>query len=205
MVAVVPRLAEGRTVVCLGTGPSLTQADVDRCRGQIVICVNDAYRLAPWADCLMASDAAWWKVHKGVPSFTGLKYSLEPHAAKWATVLRNTGTLGIETDPTALRTGRNSGYAALNLAVHLGAPRILLLGYDMRYQHGKTHFFGDHPAPLGNRSEFPKFIEAFMSTVKPLQALGVSMINCTPVSALACFPKMLLAEALAAQPQEAVA
>jgi len=35
----------------------------------------------------------------------------------------------------------------VNLAVQLGAARILLLGYDMRAVDGKTHWFGEHPWP----------------------------------------------------------
>ena len=36
-----------------------------------VIAVNDAWRLAPWADILYACDGRWWRHHKGVPEFTG--------------------------------------------------------------------------------------------------------------------------------------
>ena len=49
-----PRLSDGGTIVCLATGPSLTQADVDAVRGQAdaVIAISDAVDLAPWADVL---------------------------------------------------------------------------------------------------------------------------------------------------------
>ena len=53
----VPKLWPNSTVVCIGTGPSLTQADVDLCCSQArVIAVNDAYRMAPLADVLYAAD-----------------------------------------------------------------------------------------------------------------------------------------------------
>lgn len=195
----VPALCPGGTVVCLGGGPSLTPDDVEYCRGKAtVIAVNDAYRLAPWADALIASDAAWWAVHKGVPTFQGLRYSLERAASKWGvTVLRNTGHEGVERDPTGLKTGSNTGAAAINLAVHFGAVRVLLLGYDMHAAHEKrAHWFGAHPRPLRGNSPYPLFRQMFGKMVKPLAAAGVEVINCSRETKLAAFPRRPLREAL---------
>ena len=80
----VPSLCPGGTVVCLGGGPSLHADDVAYCRGKAtVIAINDSWRLAPWADALIASDAAWWQHYRGVPAYAGLKFCLEASAAKW--------------------------------------------------------------------------------------------------------------------------
>lgn len=198
--APVPALCPGGTVVCIGGGPSLTSDDVTYCRGKAgaVIAVNDAYRLAPWADALVASDATWWMVHRGVPSFAGLKYSLEAGAARFgATVLRRTGEEGLELDPTALRTGRNSGAAAINVAVHFGASRVLLLGYDMQARNdAQSHWFGAHPKPLRGGSPYPLFRSMFEKMVAPLAAAGVTVINCSRETALTCFSRQPLREAL---------
>jgi hypothetical protein len=201
----VPALWVGETVVCLATGPSLTAADVDYCRGRArVIAINDAVRLAPWADALYACDAVWWKWHAGVPTFTGPKWSLEDrawasHAARYPDVQRlaNTGRMGLERVPTGLRSGRNSGYQAINLAVHYGAARILLLGYDMQPgRGGKNHFFGEHP--IRRASPYPLFRQHFESLKQPLAAAGIVVLNCTPGSALATFPHVPLRTALVA-------
>lgn len=164
-----------------------------------MIAINDAYKLAPWAGVLYAADSLWWRVHQGVPSFTGLKYSLQPEARRWpgVEVLRNTGEFGLETDPTGLRTGRNSGYQAINVAVHLGALRIVLLGYDMQATEGKSHWFGDHPKPLRHGHTYGVWLTFFRSLVQPLADLGVTVINATRTTALETFPRMSLAEALA--------
>lgn len=199
---VVPKLWAGETVVCLATGPSLTAEDVDYCQGKArVIAVNDAYRLAPWADALYACDAKWWHWHQGVPNFAGAKWSLDHSAwhnyrAKYPDVvkLRNTGPNGLEHAPTGLKSGRNSGYQAINLAVHYGATRILLLGYDMQPSGGKSHFFGEHPNQ--QQSPYAMFRRAFESLVKPLEKCGVSVINCTRRSALTAFPKGVLEQVL---------
>lgn len=144
----------------------------------------------------MASDAKWWAHHKGVPAFLGRKYALQQGAAPWATVLGNTGTHGIETHPSSLRSGMNSGGAAINLAVNYGAARILLLGYDMGRTGGRAHFFGEHPRGLRADSPFGAFIECFHSMVEPLKALGVKVINCSRETALTCFERQPLHEAL---------
>lgn len=194
------------TIACVATGPSLCAEDVSALRGSVdaVIVVNDAYRLAPWADALVAADASWWLNHQGVPDFPGEKWSVN-HTSwarlkdRWPDVqrLRPTGDKGIETDPSAIRTGRNSGYLALNVAVHYGASRILLVGYDMGHRHGQpSHFFGEHPGAMKQRSPYPMFIDCYQSAVAPLKALGVSVVNCSRSTALTCFPRMTLADAL---------
>lgn len=203
---IVPRLFPNSTIVCLGTGPSLTAADVDVCRGKaVVIAINDAYRIAPWAEVLYACDAAWWKRHNWCRAFAGMKVSLETSAWRQCgpgdpaiVRLRNAGDSGLELDPTGLRTGKNSGYQALNLAVHLGARRIVLLGYDMDATNRKpAHFFGDHPNPI--RSPYALFRQHFETLVQPLRTAGITVINATPGSALTCFPRLSLADGLAGE------
>lgn len=195
----VPKLCPGGTVVCLGGGPSLTNYDVQYVNGKAdaVIAINNNYQRAPWATALYAADGHWWLWHKGAPMFKGLKYSLSRAAAKWpgVQVLRNAGTYGLEPEPTGLKNGRNSGYQSINLAVHFGAKRIILLGYDMkRGADGREHWHGDHPNR--SRSPYKVFIERFQAIVNPLNDLGIEVLNCTPDSALKCFPKANLRDVL---------
>lgn len=191
--ASVPRLWPGETVVCVGTGPSLTQADVDLCRGRArVIVVNNAYQLAPWADVLYAADEKWWTWNKGAPTFAGLKYTIAPKRRTWPGVvaLRNTGQQGLESNPEGLRTGLNSGYQAINLAVHFGASRVLLLGYDMT----GDHYFGSHPDKT--RPPFAPCLRAFATLPASLAVAGVEVVNVTRRTALTVFPCVPLHAAL---------
>jgi hypothetical protein len=185
------------TVVCVAGGPSLTKADVEFCRGKaFVIAIKDAIRLAPWADVLYACDAKWWQRYGDTVAFAGPKYTLEQTARQWATVLRNTGDSGLEPDPTGLRTGKNSGYQAINLAVHQGATTIVLLGYDMApAADGKHHWFGAHP--WKTVPPYRLFLPFFDTLVKPLADLGIRVINASRQTVLTCFPRLSLAEALA--------
>lgn len=193
----VPRDFAGKTCVILATGESLTQEDVDYAAAHAeVIAISDAWRLCPQAFCLYSCDAKWWMHHQNAPGYRGLKVTLDDSlpfpdvkCLKW----RREGekTYGFDPDPNYLRTGLNSGYQAVHMAVHFGFTRILLLGYDMR---GK-HFFGDHPKGFKG-SSYSEFIAAFRTIVDPLKELGVEVINCTPGSALPWFPMMELREAL---------
>ena len=193
----VPKLWPGATVAILGGGPSLTIADVEAVRGRArVIAINNSYTLALFADVLYGCDAKWWDWHRGAPTFPGLKYTIEP--TKWpdVQVLKNTGPLGLELAPTGLRTGFNSGYQSINLAVHLGAARILLLGYDLSDgPDGRCHWHPPHPDRMA--SPYHAMLTAFPSLVQPLADLGVSVVNCSRRTILDAFPKGTLDEELA--------
>jgi hypothetical protein len=187
----------GATVAIIGGGPSLLPIDVQQLHRRVpVIAVNDAYRLAPWADVLYAADEKWWGWHGGVPLFAGAKYSISPTPARWPDVhvLENTGPLGLERAPTGLRTGFNSGYQAINLAVHLGAARVLLLGFDLSADGRRTHWFGDHPDLTP--SPYLEMRDAFATLIEPLAACGVEVVNCSRRTALTAFPCVPLAAAL---------
>lgn len=206
----VPRAWVGDTAVCLAGGPSLTAEDVGYVRGKArVIAVNDAYRLAPWADVLYAGDYKWWSAHKDqAEHFPLVKYSIQhgPYLTKKLTplaeaqqiqVLKNTGVEGLELKPTGLRTGQNSGYQAINLAVHFGVTRILLLGYDLQATGGRAHWFGDHPPGLQMpASLFDDYRKWFDTLIEPLREAGVEVINCSPETSLRCFPRAALRSVL---------
>jgi hypothetical protein len=204
--ATVPRLWPGSTIVVIGGGSSLTPADVDYCRGKArVIAIKEAYQLAPWADVLYAADAKWWRFYQGAPTFDGLKYSIEQNpsqdapdwCAAWpdVAILRNKGDHGLSLDPSGLCTGHNSGYQAVNLAVHLGAAKIVLLGFDMwRGPSGEQNWFGKHPNHV--ESPYPLFLQSFATIVAPLKQAGVEVLNASRFTILNGFPRVPLEEAL---------
>lgn len=215
--ATVPRLLpKGGTVLVMGSGPSLTQADVEFAQAHVdaVVAVNDSYKFAPNATALYAADKHWWGWHKGCvaqhkvgsvsyPAFTGrLKYSLAQ--TPWypdVQVLSRGPDRGLTHDPAKVALGYNGGYQAINVAVHLGATRILLLGLDMKGD--AAHFFGKHPN--NSHAPFALCIERFTTLVQPLRTAGVEILNCTPKSALTAFPMVSLRDVLPGSYSEAVA
>jgi hypothetical protein len=194
----VPALWPGETFVLLGGGPSLTQAQVDACRGRArVIAINDQLRLAPWADVHYFCDDKWWRWHKDADwyrGFGGLRITLENldlcKVEPGMRPVQNVATTGLCAEPNGVMNGRNSGYQCMNLAVHLGAARILLLGFDMRavveQRKQKTHWFGDHPGGT-SPTVYQVMLDAFPTIVEPLRQRAIDVVNCTPGSALACF------------------
>jgi len=207
--ASVPRLLEGGTVLVMGSGPSLNQSDVDLARAHVsaVIAVNDSYKLAPDADVLYAADARWWGWHKGAsahvtgggvkyPAFTGrYKYALTAVPGyPDVQVLRRGPQTGLTLDPGRVALGLNGAYQSINVAVHLGASRVLLLGVDM--QGG--HFFGRHPNNSG--PPFSMCLQRFQTMVEPLKQAGVEVLNCSRKTALKAFPRVELEQAIGLDP-----
>lgn len=200
----VPRLWPGETVAVAATGPSLTARDVERLKGRVrVIAVNDAFRLAPWADCLYFADFRWFMAHKDeVMAFRGMKVTIinskevveHDPSVKVVGNDNEKGFEGLCLRPDAVKTGRNSGYQGLNLSVHLAGPgKRLLTGFDMkRTVGGLNHYFGDHPRNVQTNPQDPaiyrQWVEAFRTTLPDLKRAGVEVINCTRDTALTCFP-----------------
>ena len=181
--------------ICIASGHSLTQEDVDYCRGKgKVYVVNDGHRLAPWADVLYAADTDWWEYHEGVTGFKGDRWTVSHEAAlkyginridykpreKWSNC------------PDWIATGGNSGFQIINLAEIQGADKIILLGYDMGFTD-KKHWFGEHPPKINRSSQYEAWIKRF-NDAKPF--IKAEVINCTPNSNLKCFPIKDLRECL---------
>lgn len=196
--------------VVAAPGPSLSAAIAERCRGLPVIVVNDAWRMLPFADVLYACDAQWWDVHAGCPGFAGERWSSHGDAMRndkraaaahfGLRLIRGCDGDGFSLDAGRIHYGNNGGFQALNLAGHFmgWCGRILLVGFDMRRIDGRSHFFGDHPKPLRTTARgyetWPPLFAAAAKTLPP----SIEILNCTPGSALTCFPMMDLADALPA-------
>jgi hypothetical protein len=193
----VPPMWEGRTVAICASGPSMSADVVDQLRAAAVptIVLNDTFRLAPWADMLYAADVMWWVRHEAEAlKFEGLKVTAMPNQRfPDLLCLQRTGDQGYDPEPGNVRTGGNSGYQALHVAIQAKAARVLLCGYDMTAAAG-AHWFGKHPAGLRNTDpgSYARWIPRFTA----LKGLGSTIVNCTPGSVLQAFPKADLAEAL---------
>lgn len=203
---VVQRMWEGQTVAILASGESMSSEIANRIRYETavrVIVVNNTFRLAPWADLLYAADARWWDVYKREAlAFDGLKVCIEETPFPEVLVLNKTGERGFDPNPGNLRTGKNSGYQAVHLAIHTGVKTILLCGFDM---HG-GHWHGEHQNPLRatDKDVYPYWIEEFRILQKEMPAT-VQVLNCTPDSAMKCFPLVDLSKALFNLKEEACA
>ena len=215
----------GEPTIVAASGPSLN-ADVIRiCRMARwtdqwrVLAVNDAARAMPWADAAYAADQHWWQHHKGLPEFEGQRFcpvqrsidgdeDATAFAGQFPTVRMVAACAGTDfsRDQSRIHFGEpeNSGFQAINLALLLGAARVVLVGFDARCVDGKSHFFGDHPEGINRLLDQPKeFRDAEMARIYASIARSFDgvvevdrILNATPDSAITRFEPVPLHEAL---------
>lgn len=170
------------TFAILATGPSMSQAVADSVRHLRVVAVSDAFVFAPWAEALASQDLAWWKARPLASDFRGRKFcgAMEPPE-------------GVALLPD-LPSGCNSGVLGIRVARHLGAKRIVLLGFD---GHG-THFFGPHTGTLKETTELRRraHFEQHRQEAHACQWHGVEVWNCTPGTVIDAYPTTTLQMAL---------
>lgn len=152
---------------------------------------------------LYACDVGWWRVYFGqvATAFAGELWTIDAAARdefdlRW---LQGIDMGGLSRDPSMIHTGKNSGTQALGLAHCFGASRVVLLGFDMQRTDGKSHWHGDHPKPLGNGSRESHLIwRQYMEiAAEDCKRIGLEVINASRATALKCFPRMSIEDALA--------
>ena len=198
----IPRLWEGATAVVMASGQSLRQEDADAVRHLPRVVTNATYIRAPDAEIIFAADAKFWhcKDYQDVFACPGYKVSVDsgvgvhPNTPDGVLVLMNSGKQGFDGRRTHIRTGGNSGYAAIHIAATAGAKRVLLLGLDMT----GGHWHGKHPEELKDPSEaaFTRWTKHFQTLAQELTRRGIEVLNCSPISRLTCFPKKALRDCL---------
>ena len=180
------------TIYIVGGGHSLKDFNWDLLKDRNVIAVNRAYEKVPDAKWIYFSDLRFWQWHrKYLVNHKGRKITGNYRIIdKDVTIFKFTGSKGLEIKATGLRTGNNSGFAAINLAYHLGAKLIVLLGFDMNVDKGTHHWHSGYPTK--NRNNFKDMIKYFETIAKPLENLNIEVLNASPNSAIECFDKVSL-------------
>lgn len=205
------------TAIIVGSGPSLTGFDFNKLKGLgTIITVNDSVKGVPFADLWFTLDP--WGLHgpQLPPStFKGKMYAAVPedfgtlmaHTVQHRTTPNKNITflhrlrshnkvgvssetaykLGLSEDKSCINTG-NSGYGALGLAYHLRPKKVLLLGID-----GNIGYFYTKTKQNRALTYLPKMFE---SAVPQLKAADIEVINGSVNSAVKCFPRLTVSEAL---------
>jgi hypothetical protein len=183
-------------VFCLGSGPSLTPEDVELVRqwrtgDRKVYVVNNTWQLAPWADVLFAGDAIWIELEGPKVQFAGKKF----------TQRKNSGN-GWDHPGSDFHWINNSGASLVSLAIHHGATKVYLLGFDCKRLKGRAHW---HEAHAGKSKNGRKMKDApnieewphrFADLASYAKQRGVVVENCSRRSVLECFPKATLESVL---------
>lgn len=173
--------------ICIASGPSLTPKDcmLAISSGYQIIAVNTSWQKVPKCQHIYAADCCWWEEHHSM---------IASSAKRWCGDEFTACRFGINCFLSALPGSYNSGQRAIELAIHLGASRILLLGYDCSIRHG-IHWHGKHQL-LANPDKFSvaRWHDEFSRL--HLIAGGAEIINCSRYTRLTCFPRQPLEAAL---------
>jgi hypothetical protein len=180
---------QGKTVFCVGSGPSLTRDDCAavEASGHPIVAVNSSWKAARSAAVIFGGDQAWWDAYKSEIDIPAKLWTCSMSASmKYG--------LGLLKNP---RRHWNSGLCAIELAEAEGADRIVLLGYDCSVRKG-AHWHGDH-AKTQNPTQ--SVCESWCGQFDQLaRRTKIEIINCSRQTALKCFPRAELEEILCLTP-----
>jgi len=169
-----------------------------------VIGVNNAYMLGSWVDCVFFGDCGWYLVHRlKLAEFPNLKVTccnrfankpIEKSEGIKYLAKDSNKRFGISNNPSKVSWNANSGAAAINLAIHFGVKRIILLGFDMNIVDGPAHWHKGH----GNKKPppFARHLKGFPQIAEDAKVLGIEILNANPSSSIDVFPKINVKEVL---------
>jgi SAM-dependent methyltransferase/ADP-heptose:LPS heptosyltransferase len=190
---------QGETAFVIAGGPSVKHLDLSPLKGRKVIVINSAHLTYPDADILFYADQRWWTDLGSKEAFRGRVVTTSgggPRDVK--RFLKIDPCKGIATDPTQLALSRTSVTGAINLAVHLGCTRIVLLGVDGRVApDGQRHHHGAAYPWAMVKGCFDHHAAEFKAIAPSLSRLGVEVINANPDSAIDVWPKVPFQEVIA--------
>lgn len=190
---------EGEDAYVIGGGKSLEQFNWDLIRGRHSVGCNIAFRLGVdvCPVCLFGDQQFFNQNREALTKYQGLLVTCLPAALTWGftwlkAMRRKARGLAVG---NTLGWNSNTGAAALNLALSLGARRVFLLGFDMKLTAGKANwhkFYGDKADP----TSYPRFIQGFhfVKTDLPQVFPGREVFNVTDDSDLNLFPKIGIRE-----------
>ncbi len=167
-----------KTYICVASGASLTREDcaIASSSGATVIAVNRSWILCPTLHHIYAGDHAWWQYNHNTVVTT---------AKKWCGVESTAKLFGLNLFTSPLNGTYNSGQRAILLAKHLGAQKIILIGYDCAITD-KTHWHGDHLHTKNpGQQDIKRWHEEF-HRVKQIVPEGM-IVNCSRHTELTAF------------------
>lgn len=182
----VPRMWEGERCFILGGSPCLLDEDLELIHDERIIGVNNSYELGDWVDICWFGDERWleWNREK-LSEFKGLKMCCVESLAKdlerkEIKALHRGKPQGIERRSDHVSWNNNSGFSAINLAVHLGVKTIILLGFAMKVGKDKEHNWHNHHLIKGHDPiPYFKFLDSLPVIKKDAKELGITIINST--------------------------
>jgi len=197
-----------KVIAVIAPGRTLLKEHVDAVReaGIPIAVISNVYEYALDAEYCYSGDGRWWEHHWDEMNKLGFKGRRITAEASTAGVYGTDGLEWVEHVPDYVKiglpakgkvTGTSSGHHILCFLVNEGYTDIILLGFEYGAA-GDGHYFGGHPTGFNAPpSDWPVMIEEMGPLAARIAAQGVRVTNCTEVTALRCFRKATLSEALA--------
>lgn len=188
----------GNDVYIIGGGPSLKTFDFSLLDNKITIALNTAYKSLKHPTAIYWADQDWVARHlEHVSKINCFKFTSKINCDAYITqnissfansiVLRKEKDYGFSIDLNNV-SGNNSGAQALNLVANMKPYRIILLGYDMRFKDGHSHFHEGYE--INNCTVYKELFIPSINIMAPIiQKMGIEVINCSAISELTCFKK----------------
>jgi hypothetical protein len=194
---------DDKPVAVIGGGLSLQDFNYEALRGAHVLAVKHSIFDIPWADAGFGLDMpkykdwrdklahvqsrVYWAVPEDQLQRTG------PPPSRNVTFLKRMDGQQLSDDPGVIYGGGTSGFGAMQICIHKRAKQIVLFGFDY---DGSSH------APSEKRraqdaANWAAWAEHFRVFVPYLTKHGISVVNASPMSAITCFQKVALQDAVA--------
>jgi len=192
-----PKVFEGQTVFIYGGGPSLPNIVKGRNINHPIIGVNHAILLGVRIDiCFFGDSRFYWIMKDDFIKYDIIKISCDRRSGKTTDLpipdsdtsiikIPYSNGHGVHIDKNKINFNSSSGGAATDLAIHLGASRIILVGFDMRWVDGESNW---HPHAFRKTNKpYTNFIVPFDSLARQAKFRNVEILNATPNSLLPYF------------------
>jgi hypothetical protein len=189
----------------------MQQVEIARKKGYTLAGCNRVGLDVPDLAVLYGCNYSFWELYADrLKGHAAEKWTTNRVAAElfWLNWIEERDAPGLSTDARYIHHGHGSGFSLVNLVYLLGATRIVLLGYDLKYApdyDGRSrvigslprHYFGEYEAQLQHWPSVSvkggvhvQLVELYQSVAR--QA-AVEIINATPDSAIQCFPQVNIA------------
>jgi len=172
-----------------------------------VVGVNTSFMLGNWVDMLFFGDNKFYlHFEQQVNDFPNLKVTCSSNANSRSGNNKHIKYLSRSSKSRGLTKNRgqvcwnvNSGAAAINVALHTGVKRVILLGFDMKLDSKQRQHWHDYYTKKGQvrrKLPFDRHLIGFDDIKKDADRFGLEIINANPDSALNHFPKVNVKELL---------
>lgn len=188
----------------------MADQDTSSLVGRNVIVINSSYIRVPFAQYLVFGDSRWWLEHRRqLEKWKGRIVTAAPVDHPNVLKLKKLKPPMLATDPEYLTMARTTLTAAINLALHLGCARAILLGVDMQRGPSKTithkgkerkvdgacHHHAPHPWRVRAGCWDEQMLELRQAAYQ-LASRDIEIINASPRSRIDWWPKKSFEECL---------